>query len=50
MMDLKVSIQSGNLTKPELQGNIKFENVTFEYPTKPDVEVLKKISFEAKTG
>lgn len=31
-------------------GNIVFEKVQFRYPSRPDVEVLKGISFEIKNG
>ena len=33
---------------PRLQGNVKFDNVSFSYNGKD--EVLKNISFEAKQG
>jgi ATP-binding cassette, subfamily B, bacterial len=29
---------------------IKYQNVAFSYPSRPDVEVLKNISFEVKSG
>lgn len=32
------------------EGNVAFENVKFSYPSRPDVEVLKGVSFEAKHG
>ncbi|KAI6201627.1 P-glycoprotein-9 [Aphelenchoides besseyi] len=32
--------------KPELSGRIRFQNVKFEYPSRPDVTVLNDISFE----
>lgn len=32
--------------KPVLTGTIRFENVTFHYPQRPDVNVLKNISFD----
>jgi ABC-type multidrug transport system fused ATPase/permease subunit len=31
-------------------GDIKFEGVTFEYPTKKGVAVLKNLCFEVKKG
>jgi ABC-type multidrug transport system fused ATPase/permease subunit len=31
-------------------GKIKFENVRFRYPTRPEVEVLKSVSFEVQPG
>jgi len=33
-----------------LEGNVRFDNVQFTYPSRKEVEVLKKISFEAKKG
>jgi len=33
-----------------VQGNISFKNVRFRYPTREDVEVLKDLSFEVKSG
>jgi ATP-binding cassette subfamily B (MDR/TAP) protein 1 len=34
----------------ELKGNISFVDVKFKYPTRPDIQVLKGISFEVKAG
>ena len=34
----------------KLTGDIQFNNVTFSYPTRQDVEVLKGISFKIKPG
>lgn len=34
----------------KLQGEVKFENVKFRYPSRPEVEVLKDINFSAKKG
>ncbi|EAR85633.2 ABC-type multidrug transport system, ATPase and permease component (macronuclear) [Tetrahymena thermophila SB210] len=50
MMDVEISIKSGVKTKNSLEGNISFENVTFEYPTKKNVDVLKNVNFEVKQG
>ncbi|WP_162428644.1 ABC transporter ATP-binding protein [Pontibacter pudoricolor] len=33
-----------------VQGNITYQNVAFSYPTRPDIQVLKDISFEARAG
>jgi len=33
-----------------LQGKIRFENVSFTYPSRPDFQVLKKLNFEIKPG
>lgn len=34
----------------QLQGVVEFHNVNFHYPQRPDVEVLKKISFKINVG
>lgn len=34
--------------RPVISGSVKFENVAFTYPQRPDFEVLKGVSFEAK--
>ncbi len=33
--------------KPEISGNVRFDHVSFTYPQRNDVEVLKNVSFEA---
>lgn len=33
-----------------LKGNLRFDSVSFSYPSRPGLEVLKKISFEVKKG
>ena len=38
--------ENRGILKPYLSGKIKFENVKFSYPQRPDVQVLKDISFE----
>jgi ABC-type multidrug transport system fused ATPase/permease subunit len=32
--------------KPAISGNISFRNVSFSYPQRPDVQVLKNVSFD----
>ncbi|KAJ7111081.1 P-loop containing nucleoside triphosphate hydrolase protein [Mycena epipterygia] len=32
------------------EGHLKFDNVRFSYPTRPGIEVLRGLSFEAKPG
>ena len=39
LKDLKVS-----------QGEVTFKNINFSYPSRPDIEVLKDLSFEIKAG
>lgn len=34
----------------QLQGSISFEDVSFSYPSRPDVEVLKKVRFSIRPG
>ena len=34
----------------EITGNISYQNVAFSYPTRPDIAVLKDISFAIETG
>lgn len=42
------------ITKPEssieLAGNVSFNSVNFHYPSRPDVSVLKNITFDVKAG
>lgn len=39
-----------NVIKQKIDGNIAFENISFHYPSRPEIEVLKGVSFEAKAG
>lgn len=39
---------SNNL--PKLVGNVHFDKVQFSYPTRKEIEVLKNVSFKAKSG
>ncbi len=34
--------------KPVLEGNVRFEQVAFNYPQRPDINVLKNVSFTAQ--
>jgi len=51
MMDLPVERPDGHhfLTRPVLQGDIEFDNVTFKYPGQ-DIAVLQEVSFKVKAG
>ncbi len=51
MMELPVERPDGQhfLSRPGLQGQIQFENVTFKYPGE-EVAVLKDVSFNIKPG
>jgi ABC-type multidrug transport system fused ATPase/permease subunit len=42
------SVSAGGNDK--IQGKVSFKKVAFRYPTRPEVEVLKNISFEIKAG
>jgi ABC-type multidrug transport system fused ATPase/permease subunit len=47
----EVSInETDNIIKQKIEGNIAFADVNFHYPSRPEIEVLKGVSFEAKTG
>jgi len=49
-MDTKpnIDLQGGGiwLSKPTVSGHVTYKDVTFRYPTRPDVTVLKNVSFE----
>ncbi len=34
----------------KITGDVRFQNVAFSYPSRPDIEVLKGIDFEVKSG
>ena len=38
------------MQKPDLNGEIKFLNVQFSYPSRPGVEILKNLSFHVSPG
>ena len=40
----------GKIEPTNLRGKIEFRNVTFAYPTKPDIDVLQNISFIIEPG
>ncbi|XP_025089560.1 ABC transporter B family member 1-like isoform X2 [Pomacea canaliculata] len=44
-----ISSENGKIL-PNLNGYVEFKNVRFTYPSRPDVEVLKGISFTVKPG
>lgn len=41
----EIEVNEGN-ARPQIVGKIKFENVSFSYPQRADIEVLKGVSFE----
>lgn len=50
LLDLPSEIKIEPFVGKKYQGDIKFEDIHFRYPTRLDVEVLKGISFEVKKG
>jgi ABC transporter fused permease/ATP-binding protein len=47
----EVSInEADNVIKQKINGHLAFDNVNFHYPSRPEIEVLKGVSFLAKTG
>ncbi|KAI9255706.1 putative ABC transporter protein, partial [Phascolomyces articulosus] len=38
------------LVPPKVLGNIEFRNVQFQYPTRPDIPILKNLNLEIKPG
>ena len=48
-VDLSNELATNN-EELELQGDIRFRNVSFNYPTRPDITVLKDVSFEVTSG
>jgi len=43
-------VEADNEIKQKIRGNLGFENVNFHYPSRKEIEVLKGVSFEARTG
>ncbi|MDD6233951.1 MAG: ABC transporter ATP-binding protein [Lachnospiraceae bacterium] len=43
--DSEDAVELGNI-----EGNVKFENVSFAYPDEPDVKVLDNVNFDIKPG
>jgi ABC-type multidrug transport system fused ATPase/permease subunit len=39
-----------NLNRSRVKGDLEFKNIQFTYPTRPDFQVLKNVSFSAKAG
>ena len=52
LIDRKPDIDhhSGTEKPDKLDGVVEFKNVSFSYPTRPDVKVLNDISFTAQPG
>jgi ABC-type multidrug transport system fused ATPase/permease subunit len=43
-------VEADNEIRQKIEGNMAFNNVNFHYPSRKEIEVLKGVSFEAKTG
>ena len=49
VIDRKPELVSGNM-KPEVQGSIRFQDVSFAYPNAPDLIILDEVSFSIDKG
>jgi ABC-type multidrug transport system fused ATPase/permease subunit len=47
--EINLAFATNNNIK-RIKGDLEFKNIQFTYPTRPDFEVLKNISFSAKDG
>jgi ABC-type multidrug transport system fused ATPase/permease subunit len=45
----KIEASHAKITE-KIQGNVTFEHVSFHYPSRPEIEVLKDVSFSASYG
>lgn len=48
--DQELNIDESDVQVIQFEQEIRYENVVFSYPTRPDIEVLHKISFTVKKG
>ena len=46
----EIDHKAGKFQPPELKGKVEFQDVWFSYPTRPDVQVLKGVTFTAQPG
>ena len=44
------NVEGSEIPQEKIKGAIKFENVSFNYPTKPAVKIIKNLSCEIKAG
>uniref|UniRef100_A0A8C7E3Y5 Uncharacterized protein n=1 Tax=Naja naja TaxID=35670 RepID=A0A8C7E3Y5_NAJNA len=50
-LDREPSVRTeGMLSKESLCGHVSFQNVSFCYPSRPEIQVLKNVSFELRPG
>lgn len=50
IIERKPAFADEGRTLSEVQGRVEFSKVRFSYPTRPDVDVIKDLSFEIKAG
>jgi ATP-binding cassette subfamily B (MDR/TAP) protein 10 len=51
IMDRKPMIAAGGLRPTEeLKGEVKFDNISFKYPSRPDAQVLENLELKLKAG
>ncbi|HVW13070.1 MAG TPA: ABC transporter transmembrane domain-containing protein [Mucilaginibacter sp.] len=43
-------VEHENNVRQKINGHLTFKHVCFHYPSRPEIEVLQDVSFEAKTG
>lgn len=48
--DQEIIAKPINTSIEKLSGNIQFNSVSFHYPSRKDIEVIKNLSFEVKSG
>jgi ATP-binding cassette subfamily B (MDR/TAP) protein 1 len=46
----KINNEKGEKPKKNLKGDIEFRDVCFSYPSRPEIPILKKISFKCNAG
>ncbi len=50
LIDEDAEALNSNTTKLNFNGSVSFDKVNFAYPSRPDIQVLKNISFEVNPG
>ena len=50
MNKVRILIQNKSEEQPRLKGEVSFQNISFNYPSRPDIPVLNNISFSADQG
>ena len=49
-MDSEVEMEETGSAPAKIFGNISYENVTFSYPTRPDIQVLNNLNLKIEAG